>query len=161
MEEKERIQVELENEIVSLRWKLQRKDIKKNFDSSTKILDHIISSQRSVYDKLALGYNQNNTKMGSSSTVTKNDKTSYAYIIRESVKKEDCEPLKDMQKQEMKTNKEDDRAWKQSSTTHNDDFKRFAPSRRPPIPKYQKHFFVLCYSCNNYGHKDIDCRTYA
>ena len=35
LEEKERIQVELENEIVSLRRKLQSKDIKKNFDKST------------------------------------------------------------------------------------------------------------------------------
>ena len=33
LEEKENIQVELENEIVSLRGKLQRKDIKQNFDN--------------------------------------------------------------------------------------------------------------------------------
>ena len=36
LEEKERIQVELENEIVSLRGNLQSKDIKQNFDKSTK-----------------------------------------------------------------------------------------------------------------------------
>jgi len=35
LEEKERIQVELENEIVPLRGKLQSKDIKQNFDKST------------------------------------------------------------------------------------------------------------------------------
>ena len=82
--------------------------------------------------------------------------------IRDSIKKEDCEPLKkDTQKLEMKKNKEDDRAWEQSSTTHNDDFKRSAPARRPPIPKYQFFFFGLCYSCNNYGHKAIYCRAYA
>ena len=46
LEEKERIHVELENEIVSLLRKLQSKDIKENFDNSTKILDQIISSQR-------------------------------------------------------------------------------------------------------------------
>ena len=51
--------------------------------------------------------------MRSSSTVTKNDKRSYADIIRELVKKEYCEPLKeDMKKLEMKKNKEDDCAWK-------------------------------------------------
>ena len=82
----------MENEIVSLRGKLQSKDIKQNFDNSTKILDQIISSQRSVYDKSGLGYNQNNTKMGSSYMVTKNDKRSYVDIIRESIKKEYCEP---------------------------------------------------------------------
>ena len=113
-------------------------------------MDQIISSQRSVYDKSGLGYNHNNIKMGSSSKVTKNDKRSYADIIRESVKKEDCEPLKeDMQKLEMKKNKEDDCAWKKSVATHNDEFRRFALARRSPIPRYQKNFFDLCYSCNN------------
>ena len=57
LEEKEMIRVELENKIVSLRRKLQSKDIKQNFDNSTKILDQIISSQRPIYDKSVLGYN--------------------------------------------------------------------------------------------------------
>ena len=75
--------------------------------------------------------------MGSISTVTENDKISYVGIIRESIKKEYCEPLKeDMQKLEIKKNKEYAHAWKQSSTTHNDDFKRSARARRPPIPRY-------------------------
>ena len=56
LEEKERIQVELENEIVSLRGKLQSKVNKQNFDKGTEMLDQIISSQRSVYDKSGLGY---------------------------------------------------------------------------------------------------------
>ena len=88
----ERIQVELENEIVSLRGKLQSNDIKQKFDNSTKKLNQIISSQRSVYDKSRLGYNQNNTKMGSSSMVTENEKKTYAETINESIKKEDCKP---------------------------------------------------------------------
>ena len=76
-------------------------------------MNQIIRRQRSVYDKSGLGYNQSNTKMGSSAMVTENDKRSYADIIREFVKKGDCEPLKeDMQKLEMKKNKEDDHAWK-------------------------------------------------
>ena len=57
LEEKEKIHLELKNEIVSLRGKLQRKDIKQNFDNRTKILDQIISTQRLVYDKLELAYN--------------------------------------------------------------------------------------------------------
>ena len=84
-------------------------------------MDKIISSQRSAYDKSRLGYNQNNTEMGSSSKVTENDKISYANIIKESVKKEEYGPLKeDMQKLEMNKNKEDECAWKKSTTTHND-----------------------------------------
>ena len=61
----------------------------------------------------------------------------------------------------MKKNKEDDCAWKKSTTTHNDEFRRSAPARRSPIPRCQKNFFGLCYSCNKYGHKAIDCRVYA
>ena len=41
--------------------------------------------------------------------MSKNDKLSHAEIVRESVKKEDCEPLKeDMQKPEMNKNGEDE-----------------------------------------------------
>ena len=61
----------------------------------------------------------------------------------------------------MKKNKEDDHGWKQSSTTHNDDFRRYLVGIMPPIRRYQIFFFGLCYSCNNYGHKAIDCRAYA
>ena len=44
LEDKEGIQVELEKEIVSLRRKLQKENIKQNFNKSTKILNHIIDS---------------------------------------------------------------------------------------------------------------------
>ena len=74
-------------------------------------------------------------------------KKSYADIIRESVKKEDCEPLKeDMKKTEMKKNEENECAWKKSSTTHNNDLRISTPSRRPPMPRYQFFFLwlVLC-----------------
>ena len=56
MEENERIQVELKDEIVSLRGKLESKDFKKIFDNNIKTLDQIISIQRSFYDKATLGY---------------------------------------------------------------------------------------------------------
>ena len=48
--------MELENEIVSLRRKLQRKIIKQNYDKSTEILNQIIRSQRPIHDKSGLGY---------------------------------------------------------------------------------------------------------
>ena len=100
--------------------------------------------------------------MGSRYEVTENGKRSYANIIREFVKKEDCEPLKeDMQKLDIKKNKEYDCAWKKSRETHKDEFRRIAQARRSHIPKYWICFFGLCYSCNNYWHKAIDCRAYA
>ena len=29
------------------------------------------------------------------------------------------------------------------------------------MPRYQSFFSGLCYACNNYGHKVVDCRTYT
>ena len=41
---------------MSLRKKLQKENIKQNFDKSTKILNQIINIQRPIHDKLGLGY---------------------------------------------------------------------------------------------------------
>ena len=92
LEEKEEIQVELENEIVVLRRKLQKENIKRNFDKSTKILNQIINIQRSIRDKIGLGYNQKDTELGSSSKIGKDDKRSYVDIIKESCKREIVNP---------------------------------------------------------------------
>lgn len=109
-----------------------------------------------------MGYNQRNPEMGSISKTTKDDKRSYIDIVRESIKREDYESLKEnIQKEEMKEHEEDESAGRKFPTTHNDDPRRHAPSRRPPISRYQNVFSGLCYACNNYGHKAIDCRTYA
>ena len=100
--------------------------------------------------------------MGSISKTTKDDKRSYIDIVRESIKREDCESSKeDIQKAEMKEREEDESAKRKFPATHNNDLRRHAPSRRPPISRYQSFFSGLCYACNNYGHKAIDCRTYA
>lgn len=61
----------------------------------------------------------------------------------------------------MKKKEEDKGAWREFPTTHDNDFRRHAPLRRPPMPKYQGFFSSLFYACNNYGHKAIDCRTYT
>jgi hypothetical protein len=45
--------------------------------------------------------------------------------------------------------------------TQEEDCRRDAPFRRFPTLRYQTIFLGLCYSCNNFGHKDINCRSYA
>jgi len=44
--------------------------------------------------------------------------------------------------------------------TMKDEYKIFATPRIPSIPRYQNTFLGICYSCNNFGHKAIDCRSY-
>ena len=62
LEEKEGIQIELEKEIVLLRRKFQKENIKHNFDKRTKILNQIINNQRPIHDKSRLGYNKEDEK---------------------------------------------------------------------------------------------------
>jgi hypothetical protein len=64
LEGKDGIIGDLEAEIVTLRKDIQ----KKNMQNSSKVLDDIISSQKSYLDKSGLGYNQ--TEKGSSSKTT-------------------------------------------------------------------------------------------
>jgi hypothetical protein len=37
-------------------------------------------------------------------------------------------------------------------------FKRVTHFRISTTPRYQTIFLGLCYSCNNFGHKDVNCR---
>jgi hypothetical protein len=79
LEEKDKIIGNLEAEVVTLRKDIQ----KKNMQNSSKVLDDIISSQKSHLDKSGVGYNQ--TKKGSSSKTTKQETNpkSYAETIKE------------------------------------------------------------------------------
>jgi hypothetical protein len=38
-------------------------------------------------------------------------------------------------------------------------FRRTTPFRRYSTPRYQTVFFGLCYACNNFGHKTMNCRA--
>ena len=38
-------------------------------------------------------------------------------------------------------------------------FTRAPPFRRSSTPRYQTIFFGLCYACNNFGHKAVNCRA--
>jgi hypothetical protein len=78
LEGKDRIIGNLEAEIVTLRKDIQ----KKNMQNSSKVLDDIISSQKSYLDKSGLGYNQ--TEKGSSSKTIEQETNpkSYAETIK-------------------------------------------------------------------------------
>jgi chromosome segregation ATPase len=74
LEEKHRIIGNLEAEIVTLRKDIQNK----NMQNNSKVLDDIISSQKSHLDKSGLGYNQ--TKKGSSSKTTNQETYPKSYV---------------------------------------------------------------------------------
>ena len=81
-----------EAEIVSLKNKLQTKDIAKGYDNSSKVLEQIISNQKSFFDKTGIGYKQN-TNEASSSMLTDNEKKPkrYAEVVKDYKNEEEIE----------------------------------------------------------------------
>jgi hypothetical protein len=164
LKEKEENCKKLEAEIISLRKELEKTIDQLNrslkFGKSTEILDNILSFQRSPFIKTGLGYNEKQkTPEGDASTkVTKPSEKeneekpkSYANILKGSINNE---------RNNRKGN--DDQQKPDSSHKNNkNEFRRVVPPRRPFTNRYQNLFLGYCFSCNNFGHKEIDCRAYA
>jgi hypothetical protein len=151
LEEKDRIIGNLEAEIVALRKDIQ----KKNMQNSSKVLDDIISSQKSHLDKSGLGYNQ--TEKGSSSKTTEQETypKSYAETIKgdRKIYKEDYRDTPPPRRFRFQNQQQTDRPQEEEG------FIRAPPFRRSSTPRYQTIFFGLCYACNNFGHKAVNCRA--
>jgi hypothetical protein len=151
LEEKDRNIGNLEAEIVTLRKDIQ----KKNMQNSSKVLDDIINSQKSHLDKSGLGYNQ--TEKGSSSKTTEQETypKSYAETIKgdRKIYKEDYRDTPPPRRFRFQNQQQTDRPQEEEG------FIRAPPFRRSSTPRYQTIFFGLCYACNNFGHKVVNCRA--
>ena len=77
LHDKDRINEELEAEIVSARMQLQKKDIHQD---SSKILDEIINRQKSYFDKTGLGYNASTYDKGSCSKREELEEKQKSYV---------------------------------------------------------------------------------
>jgi hypothetical protein len=164
LKEKKKNCENLEVEIVSLRNELEKTIDRLNtslkFGKSTEILDNILSFQRSLFIKTGLGYdNKQNTIEGDASIKVTNpskkeneeNPKSYDNILKGSTNNEgnNTKGNDDQQKHDY------------SHKNNKNDFKRVVPPRRPFTNWYQNIFLGHCFSCNNFGHKEIDCRAYA
>jgi hypothetical protein len=133
--EKEDSCCKLEAEIVDLRKKVENSN---KFLNSSLILDEILESQRSPYDKLGLGYKGEDTHTEASTS----------------------------KKHEVNPSKKEDNVAKQPSTQGKENFKRKKQGRHQeyilgtPNQRYESIFHGHCYSCNEYGHKAFECRYY-
>lgn len=132
--------------------------------NNTRILDNIINSQRPYYDISGLGYNQMQTKKGSSSKTTEQEAKprSYAKVVKGPSKEEDT-----------KTQGEDYRdttplrrfinQYQQQPTIERpqeeEGFRRVTPFKRSSTPRYQTIIMLSCYSYYNFGHKAVNCRA--
>jgi hypothetical protein len=133
--EKEESCCKLEAEIVDLRKKVEKSN---KFLNSSRILDEILESQRSSCDKSGLGYKGEDTHAEVSTS----------------------------KKHEVNLSKKEDNVAKQPSTQGKENFKIIKQGRHQeailgtPKKRYESIFHGHCYSCNGYGHKAFECRSY-
>jgi hypothetical protein len=133
--EKEYSCCKLEAEIVDLRKKVENSN---KFLNSSRILDEILECQRSSCDKSGLGYKGEDKHVEASTS-----------------KKHGVIP-----------SKKGDNVTKQPSTQDKENFKRTKQGRHQeailgtPKQRYESVFHGHCYSCNGYGHKAFECRSY-
>jgi hypothetical protein len=151
LEGKDRIIGNLEAEIVTLKKDIQ----KKNMQNSSKVLDDIINSQKSYLDKSRLGYNQ--TEKGSSSKTTKQETNPKSYVETikgdKNIYKEDYRDTPPPRRFRFQNQQQIDRPQEEEG------FIRAPPFIRSSTTRYRTIFFGLCYACNNFGHKAVNCRA--
>jgi hypothetical protein len=133
----------LEDEVVDLRKKVEKSN---KFLNSSQILIEILESQISPNYKSGLGYKREATHAEASTS-------------------KKCEVSPSLSKDE-------DNVASQPYTKFKESFKRtkqgrpqeatFTPQRRwTPKQRYEISFHGQCYSCNEYGHKALECRSYT
>jgi hypothetical protein len=127
----------------------------KKFEKSIEKLDEILSSQRSPNDKTGLGYND-------SLKTTKQEKE---------VENDETNTLEQVEQQGRKLEFRRNETSRISSPIryernhYEGNYKRIdreprwtTPQRRSLTTRYQNLFLGHCYTCENFGHKAINCR---
>jgi hypothetical protein len=131
-----------------LKGEIEKQKKGSQFENSSKILDEILSSQRSPNNKTSLGYTQDSTATLQGSV---KQQISYEDTLKKSLKREDNQtkmiPLKTV------THKH-----KSILPTRVKNDKINTITKRNP-PNYL--FIGYCYSCNNFGHKAVHCKAYG
>jgi hypothetical protein len=132
-----------------LKGEFEKEKKRSKFENSSKILDEILSSQRSPNNKTGLGYTQDSTTTSQGSAKRP---ISYADALKGSLRRED-------NKEKMIPLKTVPHKHKSTLPTRVKDDKKNTITRRNPPNKYL--FIGYCYSCNNFGHKAVHCKAYG
>jgi hypothetical protein len=143
----------LEAEIVTLRNDLQ----KKNMQNKSKVLNNIINSKKPHHDKSGFGYNQTENRSSSKTIEQETYPKIYAKTIKgdRKVYKENCRDTPPPRRFRFHNQRptETDRPQEEEG------FIRVPPFRRYLTSRYQTIFLGLCYACNNFGDKVVNCRA--
>jgi hypothetical protein len=141
--EKEESCHKLEAEVVDIRKKVEKSN---KFLNSSQILNEIFKIQRSPNDKSCLRYKREATHVEAS--------TSKKHEVNPSLSKDEDNVASQTSTQGKERIKRTKQGRHQEAT--------FTPQIRwTPKQWYESDFHGQCYSCNEYGHKDLECRSYA
>jgi hypothetical protein len=141
----------LEARFVYLRKKVEKSN---KFLNSSTILNAILYSQISPNDKLGLGYNKEDTHFEAS--------TSKKHEVSTSFSKYGNNVAIQPSTQSKETFKRTKQGRHQEAIfTPQSKFRRETPSRWKPKKRYENVFYGHCYSCNEYGHKALECIHYG
>ena len=134
---KRRIQdsYKLEKQIIQLRKGIDEKQIKSKFHNSSRILDDILSSQRSSNDKTGVGYDKVKKPEYSSVTNQGGNKRSNVDALKIPITKKESKKFVPSFYDKNITNE---------------------VSKRPMTNRYQHIFLGHCYSCNNFVHEALN-----
>jgi hypothetical protein len=119
----------------------------------SKVLDDIMSSKKSHLEKSELGYNQKEKGSSSKTTEQETNPKIYAETIKgdQKIYKEDYKDTPPPRRFRFQNQQQIDRPQEEEG------FIRAPPFRIYLTTRYQTIFFGLCYACNNFGHKAVNC----
>jgi hypothetical protein len=118
-------------------------------------LDDIISSQKPHHDKSRLGYNHKEKRSSSKTIEHETYPKSYVETIKgdRKIYKEYYGDTPPPRRFRFQNKKPIDRHQEEEGFIRETLFRRYS------TPRYQTIFFGLCYACNNFGHKSMNCRA--
>ena len=99
-----------------------------------------MSSQIPLRDKSGLGYDKEKNPECSSLTNQGRNEIGYVVALKSPIQKEEI---------------------KKSALSSHDKYRTNVMPRIPMTSRYQQIFFGHFYSCNNFGHKALNCRAYG
>ena len=119
-------------------------------------MDEILECQRSPCDKSGLGHNKEDEKYKVGTWTSRKHEPSSSFS------KDGSEAARHEHVQSKETIRRTEQAGHQGvGPIPQDKFRRETPSRLIQKPKYENVFNGYCFSCNQFGHKALDCKHYA
>jgi hypothetical protein len=115
------------------------------FEKSSSALEDILNQQISPSDKTGIGYDHKQKHIEEEKSFKLPRKTEERPKSHTNGSKDSNSRVKDHDQ-----SRHDKKASQRSPF-----------QRRPSAPRYQSLFPGYCFSCNNFGHKAIDCKAYA